>query len=88
MQFLREFYAILKRISRNFWENFTQFLTKFHSPLRKFHAIFKRISRNFQNSFTCTQLQASNSKATSESQIGYQWVIIRHMWDNKATNGS
>ncbi len=41
MQFLNEFHTILKKISHNFQENFTQFL-------REFHSTFKNISLKFE----------------------------------------
>ncbi len=58
-QFLSNFRAILKKISRNFekifrkfsWilrKNFTQFLGNFTQFLRKFHTDFRRISHNFE----------------------------------------
>ncbi len=51
---------MFKRISRNFEENFTQFLREFYAIFksilrsfkenftRKFHSILKKISRNFK----------------------------------------
>ncbi len=47
-KFLKELHTILKKISRNFYENFTQFLSEFYAIFRKFHATSKWISISYQ----------------------------------------
>ncbi len=49
--FIIKHHAILKKISRNFWENFTQLLIEFHWILKKISSIFKDILGNFQKNF-------------------------------------
>ncbi len=75
---IKQVYSWPKRTSRNFKENFTQFLGEFHS-------IFKKISRNFQKSFLFIQSQVSNDKVTSESQDSYKYTThVSQVSDNKA----
>ncbi len=59
MQFLEELHTNLRKISRNFKENFTQFLREFHSIKKNFSqfsresdSIFSRFSQNFKINFT------------------------------------
>ncbi len=78
MQFLREFHAILEKISINYFkENFTQ-------SLKNIHALLKKILHNLQ-SFMSTQ-----QVFTSGSQVGVSHKYITRVLqlsNNNVTNG-